>query len=158
MFVRVKRSGSREYLQIVENFREGKKVRQRVIANLGRLDILKSTGALDLIATSLAQLSENVSIISSIKEDNQRVEWDKEWGSFLVFRRLWQEMELDQIIRSLKGKTRCEFDVESSIFYTVLHRLTEPGSDLKTSKWLDNIYDPDGINRVSTSSPRHGLS
>ena len=74
MFVRVKRSGPREYLQIVENFREGKKVRQRVIANLGRLDVLRATGALDSIATSLAQLSENVAVVSSIKEDNQRVE------------------------------------------------------------------------------------
>jgi transposase len=145
MFVRVKTSGPREYLQIVENFREGKKVRQRVIANLGRLDILRASGALDSIATSLAQLSENVAVVSSIKEDNQRVEWDKEWGSFLVFRRLWEKMELGQIIRSLKGKSRCEFDVERSIFYTVLHRLTEPGSDLKTSKWLDNIYDPEGV-------------
>ena len=94
MFVRVKRSGPREYLQIVENFREGKKVRQRVIANLGRLDILKRAGALDSIATSLAQFSENVAVISSIKEGNQRVEWAKERGSFLVFRRLWQKMEL----------------------------------------------------------------
>lgn len=145
MFVRVKRSGPREYLQIVENFREGKKVRQRVIANLGRLDVLRATGALDSIATSLAQLSENVAAISGIKQDNQRVEWDKEWGSFLVFRQLWQKMELDQIIRSLKGKTKCEFDVERSIFYTVLHRLTEPGSDLKTSKWLDNVYDREGV-------------
>ena len=93
MFVRVKRSGPREYLQIVENFRERKKVRQRVIANLGRLDILRATGALDSIATSLAQLSENVATISGIKEDNQRVEWDKEWGCFLVFRQLWQKME-----------------------------------------------------------------
>jgi hypothetical protein len=140
MFVRVKRSGPREYLQIVENIREGKKVRQRVIANLGRLDVMRTTGALDSIATSLAQLSEDVAVISSIRQDNQKVEWDKEWGSFLVFRRLWQKMELDQIIRSLKGKTKCEFDVERAIFYTVLHRLTEPGSDLKTSKWLDNIY------------------
>ena len=145
MFVRIKRSGPREYLQIVENFREGKKVRQKVIANLGRLDILRTTGALDSITTSLAQLSENVAAISSIKEDNQRVEWDKEWGSFLVFRRLWQEMELDQIIRSLKGKTKCAFDVERSIFYTILHRLTEPGSDLKTSKWLDNVYDLEDV-------------
>jgi hypothetical protein len=144
MFVRVKRSGPREYLQIVENFREGRKVRQRVIANLGRLDILRVTGALDSIATSLAQLSENVAVISSIKEDNQRVEWAKEWGSFLVFHQLWQKMELDQIIGCLKRRSKCEFDVERAIFYTVLHRLTDPGSDLKTSKWLDDLYDPEG--------------
>lgn len=147
MFVRIKRSGPREYLQIVENFREGKKVRQRVIANLGRLDVLRVTGALDSITASLAQLSENVAVISSVKEGNQKVEWAKEWGSFLVFRRLWEKMELDQIIRSLKRKSKYEFDVERAIFYTVLHRLTEPGSDLKASKWLDNIYDPEGVNR-----------
>jgi transposase len=45
----------------------------------------------------------------------------------------------------LKGRTKCEFDIERSVFYTVLHRLTEPGSDLKTSKWLDSIYDPEGV-------------
>jgi transposase len=145
MFVRVKRSGPREYLQIVENFREGRKVRQRVIANLGRLDILRGTGALDSIATSLAQFSENVAVISSIKEGNQKVEWAKEWGSFLVFRRLWQKMELDQIIGCLKKRSKCEFDVERAIFYTVLHRLTEPGGDLKTSKWLDDLHDPEGV-------------
>jgi len=66
MFARVKKSGPREYLQIEENFREGKKVRQKIVADLERLDILKSAGALDSIATSLTRLSENVAAISSI--------------------------------------------------------------------------------------------
>ena len=39
MFVRVKRSGPHEYLQIVQNRREGKRVRQTVVATLGRLDV-----------------------------------------------------------------------------------------------------------------------
>ncbi len=73
MFVRVKRSGRREYLQNLENFRQGKRVRQRVNANLERLDVLRTMGALDSIATSLTQVSENVMDISSIKQDNQRV-------------------------------------------------------------------------------------
>ena len=38
MFARTKKSGKYEYLQIVENHREGEKVNQRVIATLGRLD------------------------------------------------------------------------------------------------------------------------
>jgi hypothetical protein len=37
MFVRTKPSGAHKYLQIVESFREGRKVRQRVVATLGRL-------------------------------------------------------------------------------------------------------------------------
>ena len=40
MFVRSKKSGTYEYLQIVENQRIDGQVRQRVIATLGRLDVL----------------------------------------------------------------------------------------------------------------------
>jgi len=47
VFVRIKPSGPRKYFQIVENFREDSKVKQRVIANLGRLEILQQTGQLD---------------------------------------------------------------------------------------------------------------
>ena len=48
MFVRVKRSvhDGREYqyLQIVESVRQGQKVRQKVIGNLGRVDELLAGG------------------------------------------------------------------------------------------------------------------
>ena len=52
MFCRAKVSGSNTYIQIVENHREGKKVRQRVIATLGRLDHLQESGALDRLLQS----------------------------------------------------------------------------------------------------------
>ena len=38
MFFRLKKSGERGYVQIVENKRDGAAVRQTVIANLGRAD------------------------------------------------------------------------------------------------------------------------
>lgn len=47
MFVRIKKSGTYQYLLIVENFREGKSVRQRVIGTLGRLDELAGTRDID---------------------------------------------------------------------------------------------------------------
>jgi hypothetical protein len=40
MFFRVKPSGERRYLQIVENVRDGTKTRQSVLATLGRVDEL----------------------------------------------------------------------------------------------------------------------
>lgn len=51
MFFRLETSGPRRYLQIVANRREGGTVRQQVIATLGHLDELASTGGL---ATLLA--------------------------------------------------------------------------------------------------------
>lgn len=40
MYTRITRSGGRSYLQIVEGFRIETGVRQRVVANLGRVDQL----------------------------------------------------------------------------------------------------------------------
>ncbi len=47
MFFRVKKSQSREHLQIVENYCDQGRVKQRVLDNLGRLDRLKESGKLD---------------------------------------------------------------------------------------------------------------
>ena len=61
MFVketRVKGSGREySYLQLVEGYRdESGKVRQRVVANLGRKDALKDSGQLEALAGSFARL------------------------------------------------------------------------------------------------------
>ncbi len=61
MFVRVQkvRQGSRvyEYVHIVEGYRdEAGKVRHRVVANLGRRDQLKDSGALDNLAAAFTRL------------------------------------------------------------------------------------------------------
>ena len=52
MFFRTKPAGSYRYLQIVHSVREGKKVRQQVIATLGRLDLLEASGQLERLMRS----------------------------------------------------------------------------------------------------------
>ncbi len=47
MFFRQKKSGSRVYLQVVENRWQGGPSKQRVIATLGRLDQLQQSGQLE---------------------------------------------------------------------------------------------------------------
>jgi hypothetical protein len=60
MFFRLKKSGQRGYVQIVENRRDGAAVRQRVIANLGRADELAASGALASLIASGAKLTDQV--------------------------------------------------------------------------------------------------
>ena len=55
MFVRVKKVGPYQYLQIAENHREGKRVKQTIIATLGRLDKLAASGAIDQLLRSAAR-------------------------------------------------------------------------------------------------------
>jgi len=62
MYAKVKtvRRGGRsyEYLELVEGRREGTRVRQHVVANLGRLDELKPGGKLEQLVAGLARLDQ----------------------------------------------------------------------------------------------------
>ena len=64
MFVRVKNVGPYQYLQIAQNRREGKRVKQSVIATLGRLDKLTASGAIDQLLRSAARFAERVMVLS----------------------------------------------------------------------------------------------
>lgn len=52
MFARVKKSGKYQYLQIVENRKEADKVRQNVIATIGRLDELHEKNGVETLYRS----------------------------------------------------------------------------------------------------------
>ena len=55
MFFRIKQSGPRSYLQIIENQRQDGAVRQTVIATLGRADELAANGGLAALLASGAR-------------------------------------------------------------------------------------------------------
>ena len=69
MFARIKKSGRYQYLQIVENRREGPKTIQRVIATIGRMDQLHAKGSIETPVKSLSRFSEKVLLILSGKSD-----------------------------------------------------------------------------------------
>jgi len=64
MFVRVKRTGGHEYLQLVENRWEDGRTHQRVVATLGlgRLDGLHAKGRVDTLVRSLGRFAESVQV------------------------------------------------------------------------------------------------
>jgi len=133
MFARTKKSGRYEYLQIVENSKVSGKVRQRVIATVGRLDQLQAKGGVETLIRSLARFSEKTLLILSGKVDVS-VHAVK-IGPALIFERLWNELALPVIIKGLLADRKFEFDVERAIFLTVLHRLFVSGSDRSCDKW-----------------------
>jgi len=133
MFTRVKKSGRYQYLQIVENRREGPKTRQRVIGTIGRMDQLHARGNIEKLARSLARFSEKVLLILSDK--SQVNASAKKIGPALIFERLWQELRIKKVIKKLLVDRKYAFDVERAIFLTVLHRLFVSGSDRSCDRW-----------------------
>jgi hypothetical protein len=143
MFFRTKTSGSRSYLQIVENRWEDGRPRQRVIATLGRLDQLPQSGQLDALLVSGARLAQSVLLLSAHAKGQLSTITTRRIGPALIFERLWQQTGCQRVIEQLLEGRRFEFDVERAIFLTVLHRLFAPGSDRAADKWKAD-YPIDG--------------
>lgn len=133
MFIRVKPSGPREYLQIVENRWEGGRPRQYVIATLGRLDKLKASGQVDAMIKSLSRFSEKVKVIEGYKEGRLNALSVKKIGPDLVIGRLWKELGINEVLNRLLEGRKYKFEVERAIYFTVLSRLFFPGSDRRAS-------------------------
>ena len=123
MFVRVKRAGKYEYLQLVENYREGKKTRQRIIATLGRLDQLHAKGQVDTMIRSLGRFAERLQIQEAHENGELEALSTRRIGPALVFGRLWKELKIDCILTDHLAGRKFRFDVERAIFATVV-RLT----------------------------------
>lgn len=148
MFVRVKRSGSgrekHEYLQIVESRREGASVRQKVIATLGRRDLLVADGTLDALLRALAKFSTRLQVVEKVRREGLQAHTAKSWGPALVFGRLWEQQGVPDILRRLAAERRFELDVERTTFALALQRLceAEKGSDLQGASWVSTVECP----------------
>ncbi|MGE5755863.1 MAG: IS1634 family transposase [Planctomycetaceae bacterium] len=151
MFFRTKTSGSRTYLQIVENRWEDGRPRQRVIATLGRLDHLQQSGQLDALLVSGARLAQAVLLLSSHAKGQLPTITTRRIGPALIFQRLWQQTGCQRAVEQLLDGRRFEFDVERAIVLTVLHRLFDPGSDRAADKWRTD-YQIEGCDALQ---PHH---
>jgi hypothetical protein len=146
MFVRTKTRGTRTYLQIVENQRQQGKIVQRVIANLGRLDVLRQSGEIDALMRSMQRFSDKLAVLGELDPKNPPALRYRRVGAPLLFERLWRELGIDQVIARVAKGRKFEFPIERALFATVLHRLVHPGSDRAALRWLEDYHVPGAQN------------
>jgi transposase len=142
MFFRSKPVGSYRYLQIVHSVREGKKVRQQVIATLGRLDLLEASGQLERLMRSGLRHCESFAVLDAHATGEIEPVAIRRIGPDLVFARLWKESGMAEVLRSILKERQYEFDVERAIYLTVLHRLFASGSDRAAERWREDYLIP----------------
>jgi hypothetical protein len=136
MYFRKKTSGGRVYLQIAESWRVGGQVRQRVIATLGRLDVLAASGQLERLVRSGARFATQALVLSAAQDDATAAV--RRIGPTLVFERLWAETGCRAVIEGVAEERKHGFALERAIFLTVLHRLMGGGSDLAADRWRED--------------------
>ena len=142
MFFRTKTAGQYRYLQIVENARVDGRIKQRVLANVGRMDQLAESGRLESLLQSGARFSEQIMVLSAL-DDAEVQATARRIGGPLVFGRIWSELGVPAVLTELLGQRGFDFPVERAVFATVLHRLFVSGSDRACERWLRD-YAIDG--------------
>jgi len=135
VFLRTKSVEGRTYLVLVEGQRVEGRVKQKVVARLGRLDELIATGQLDRMLATLGQYSEKYAVLGEHAKGNAVRVRARTIGPALVFERLWKDLGIDRVLTEMASDRRFAFELERATFLTVLHRLFASGSDRVGQKW-----------------------
>jgi len=144
MFTRIKRVKSKngkinEYMVIVENKRVEGKVRQQVVANLGRMELLKDTNMADILVDKIKAYAKTSRLMELSKTS---CGWSKDYGALLILRRLWETTGLDDIFRKYCKRHKYQTNLSECILSLVASRLICAGSEHHTANWINNVYNP----------------
>jgi hypothetical protein len=135
MFIRLKSSKTSKHptFQIVEGVREGKKVRQKVVASLGVVKDESDMKKLRNLADNLIRKLEQ----QGLRAESKAVDFSKlrhkktEYNGFqLVTDKLMDMVGFSAIARRAQGKNR--FNVEEILKLIILQRMDLPSSKLRT--------------------------
>lgn len=136
MYTRITRSGGRSYLQIVEGFRTEAGVRQRVVANLGRLDHLEGA-KLDPLIHGLQRALGRVPVSAPVPQYDTALAF----GDVYALNELWSSLGFGEAIqRALRSSRRV--DAEALVRAMVFNRLCAPESKLGCLEWLETVSIP----------------
>ena len=132
----------REYLCVVESQWVNGTSKQKIVGSLGRLDILKEKGVLENLAEKMAAMSEKLLLINLAKTIGQKIKRSKEYGVVIVFRRIWEELGYERILKKYLTRTEKQFNAVEAILAMVINRLVAPFSKRKIHKWKEKVYEP----------------
>ena len=96
MFVRVKKQGKHEYLQVVHGFREDGKVKQRVLMTLGRVGEDSTYDNIDSLMNSMQKFSFRSAVLSLRNPEISCLM--KIVGPVMIFERLWKNLGIGEAI------------------------------------------------------------
>ena len=139
MYTKITKSGGRQYLQLVEGYRnEQGKVRHRVVANLGRLESLTPAKLDPLIGGLNRALGRAENPAFPVE-----IESSKAYGNVFALHELWKDLGFDKALGRAMRSGRRQIRADALVRAMVFNRLCDPTSKLGCLRWLDTVAIPD---------------
>lgn len=138
MFIKLTRSKSRTYAQLVESFRDEQgQPRQRTVATLGRVD--EDGGTVDAVLSTLLRAKGRSGV--DIATPQVRFESALALGDVWALDQLWRELGFDALAAVFR-RARYTTPIEQAIRVMVFNRLCDADSKLGTLRWLQTVSMP----------------
>ncbi len=141
MFIKLTKSGPRQYLQLVEAYRDDAgRPKQRTVATLGRLDQLGDS--LQSMRDGLNRLLEPEGV-EACRNGMAEFDSSRSFGDLWVLNSIWSELGLDQLGPALQQRTRHQIDLEALLRLMVFNRLCDADTKLGVLRWVQTVSLPD---------------
>jgi transposase len=122
-----------EYVRVVEAYRDGGKVKQRVVADLGRKDLLVQ------LLPKLRRLLAGDSAADPADPAESQVLDTANWGPVLVVRALFDQLDFWSILDQKLGHAKA-VPFADRAFVLVANRLIAPASEHGLAGWLETDF------------------
>ena len=123
-----------EYVRVVEAYRQDGKVKQRVIADLGRKDFLTQ------LLPNLQRVLLGTPVLPDEDPDAIDILDASTWGPVLVVRALFEQLGLWTIFDELLTPARTCVSSTDRAFVLIANRLIRPASEHGLARWLDTDF------------------
>ena len=121
-----------EYAKIVHTFREGRKIRQKVLKNLGPIRSPEDKRRFEQILEAMRREEKVVTTrIGDIRLLNSM-----DFGVAYAVERLWDMYGISRVIEKAFAGGKFKFDAAKIVRLLVTHRLHDPSSDLSAYEWI----------------------
>lgn len=144
MDLKVTRSGSRRYVQLVEAYRDPDRgqPKQHHLATLGRLDQLPAADV-DGVSNGLRRVTARPAWETRsqpISAERPTLEMALQVGDVGMLSQLWQQLQIGSAMRASLHQRRYRLEIERVGRVLVFKRLSAPSSKLGVLRWLETVY------------------
>lgn len=122
-----------QYVRVVEAYREDGKVKQRVVADLGRKDLLIE------VLPKLRKLLAGEKASQDTDPAELHVSDAANWGPLLVVRTLFDQLGLGNILDQYLGRAK-DVPFADRAFVLIANRLIAPASEHGLAGWLETDF------------------
>jgi hypothetical protein len=145
LFIKTTKAKNYEYIKLVESYREGGKIKHRVLYNFGRADLIKNDEGFLKIVKRLCEIAE-ISVGNDTCGSKKLLPDDCSEAvlynyGYLAYLKLWKQLGIEETLEECQCASKLEHSISNTAFLMAVQHLLEPRSKLSTYQHQNRYFN-----------------